>query len=186
MRKEYGKVLKRAFSACMKEIAPHFREIKVKSAHFWPGDRAYGWRINENVLCWIVLNPSQKDYDEFTILIGWSSRGRYPELSMVPCPEGPTAERGEFEKEEYLTRLPFLWSNEDKWWVIRQFAAPQSVDDLLAKMAPISDEEAERQVTPVVDDAIKKIAEIGLPYLAEYVAFANRGRSERQQEGHLS
>jgi hypothetical protein len=162
--------LRRAFSARMKQIAPDFRETKVKSACFWPGDRAFGWQVNESVWCWIVLNPSQKGYDEFTVLIGWSARGRYPELSMIPCLDAPTAARREFEKEEYLTRLPFLWSNEDKWWVIREFAASQSVDDLLAGMAPISDEEAERHVMPVVEDAIRKIVEIGLPYLAEYRA----------------
>ena len=128
----------------------------MKSVYFWPGDRAYRWQATDQVHCWIVLSPSKKDYDEFTVLIGWSRQGRYPELSMVPCAEYPTPNRGEFAREEYLTRLPYLWGNEDRWWVVKEFHAPQSVADLEASLQPIPPSEARDAVAPLVKDAISR------------------------------
>lgn len=151
----------------MKRAASHFEEVKVKSMYFWPGDRAYRWRASEQLHCWIVLSPSKKDYDEFTVLIGWSKQARYPELSMVPCAEEPAPDRAEFDREEYFTRLPFLWGKEDEWWVIKEFRASRSLAELEASLQPVSPSEAKEAVAPLVTDAVHKIKEIGLPYLEE-------------------
>jgi len=74
MRKEYGKALRTLFSSEMKRAVSNFEEVKVKSSYFWPGDRAFRWQATGHLHCWIVLSPSKKDYDEFTVLIGWSKR----------------------------------------------------------------------------------------------------------------
>lgn len=174
MRKEYGKALRALFSSEMKRVASHFEEVKVKSMYFWAGDRAYRWQAADQLHCWIVLSPSKKDYDEFTVLIGWSKQGRYPELSMVPCVEAPTPNRGEFNNQEYLTRLPYLWTNVDKWWVVKKFRAPTSVTELEASLKPILASEAREAVAPLVCDVISKIKEIGIPYLEELVKTANK------------
>jgi hypothetical protein len=165
MRKEYGKALRSLFSSQMTRAASHFEAVKVKSVFFSPGDRAWRWQANERLHCWIVLSPSKKDYDEFTVLIGWSRRARYPELSMVPCAELPTPGREEFAREEYLTRLPYLWGDDDQWWVVKEFRAAQSVAELAASLQPIPPSEARDAVDPQVRDPIGKIVEIGLPYL---------------------
>jgi hypothetical protein len=165
MRKEYGKALRTLFAEQMKQTVPHFEEVKVKSMYFWPGDRAYRWQANDQLHCWIVLSPSKKDYDEFTVLIGWSKQGRYPELGMVPCAEQPTPNRDEFANEEYLTRLPYLWTDEDRWWVVKKFRAPKSVAEIEASLKPILATEAKETVAPLVRNAIGKIQEFGLPYL---------------------
>jgi len=167
MRKEYGKALRSLFSSEMKRAVSDFEEVKVKSVYFWPGDRAYRRQATEQLHCWIVLSPSKKDYDEFTVLIGWSKRARYPELNMVPCAEHPTPSRDEFEQEEYFTRLPYLWGNEDKWWVVKEFRASETLADLEAGLQPISPSEAREAVAPLVRDAITMIKEKGLPYLQE-------------------
>ena len=167
MRKEYGKALRALFAAQMKHAVPHFEEVKVRSMYFWPGDRAFRLQVTDQVHCWIVLSPSKKNYDEFTILIGWSKRGRYPELSMVPCAEQPKPDRNEFANEEYLTRLPYLWTSEDKWWVVEKFRAPRSVTEIEASLRPLAAAEAKEAVAPLVHDAISKIEEFGLPYLGE-------------------
>ncbi len=167
MRTEYGKALRALFAKQMKQTVPHFEEAKVSSMYFWPGDRAYRWQATGQLHCWIVLSPSKKDYDEFTVLIGWSKRGRYPELDMVPCAEQPTPGQDEFSREEYFTRLPSLWTDEDRWWVVKEFRAPQSVADIEASLKPVSAAEATRTVEPLVRDAISKIQEFGLPYLKE-------------------
>jgi hypothetical protein len=167
MRKEYGKALRSLFASEMKRTAGHFEEVKVKSIYFWPGDRAYRWQATEQLHCWIVLSPSKKDYDEFTVLIGWSKQARYPEISMVPCAEHPTPNRDEFAREEYFTRLPYLWGKEDKWWVVKEFCASQTLEELEASLQPVPPSEAKEAVAPLVRDAVNKIKEMGIPYLEE-------------------
>ena len=169
MRKEYGQALRTLFAAEMRRVAPHFEAVKVKSRYFWPGDRAYRWRATETLYCWIVLSPSRKDSDEFTILIGWSRNARYPELSMVPCLELPTPDRDEFARDEYLTRLPYLWGQEDRWWVIREFKLRLTVAELEADLQPIPDVEAKAGVAPCVIEAVSRIRAVGIPYLEELV-----------------
>ena len=167
MRKEYGKALRILFAVQMKRVVGHFEQVRVASTYFWPGDRAYRWQASDQLHCWIVLSPSKKDHDQFTVLVGWSKQGRYPELSMVPCAERPTPDRHEFAQQEYLTCLPYLWTNEDRWWVVRKFRIPPTVVEIEASLEPIPATEAKEAVTPLVDDAINKIKEFGLPYLEE-------------------
>jgi hypothetical protein len=174
MRKEYGKALRARFSLEMKSALPQFEEVKVKSVYFWPGDRAFCWEASESLYCWIVLSPSNKDYEEFTVLIGWSKLGRFPELGMVPCAELPSAGREEFGNDEYLTRLPFLWGKEDRWWVVEELRMPLSVAELEASTQPISAAKANEMVAPAIEDAIEKLQERGVPYLEELVYFSTR------------
>lgn len=171
MRKEYGKALRALFTSEMRRIAPHFEEVKVTSRYFWPGDRAFRCQPTNGLACWTILSPSKKDYDEFTVLIGWSKQGRYPELSMVPCEQLPSPGRDEFAHSEYLTRLPYLVAQEDRWWVIEEFRAPRRVADIEAKLAPIPSSKARRAVTPVVKEAISQLETVGLPYLEEFSRF---------------
>jgi hypothetical protein len=174
MRKEYSQALRKIFSRRMKEELPQFSETKVSSMYFWPGDRAYGWSVTDKLRCWIVLSPSKKDYDEFNILVGWSKLGRYPELSMVRCAEHPSPERREFKHDEYLTRLPYLWTDHDVWWVVKEFRPAQSVADLKVSLEPVSAAEAHHHVQPRVEDAIRKLNEYGIPYLKELCHAFNR------------
>jgi hypothetical protein len=171
MRKEYGKALHALFAAEMRRVTPHFEETKVTSVFFWPGDRAFCWQPTDGVVCWIVLSPSKKDYDEFTVLIGWSKHGRYPELSMVPCEKPPSPNRDEFDQGEYLTRLPYLVTQKDQWWVVEEFHVALSVADLEAKLAPIPPFKAQQAVAPLVSDAISQIEAIGIPYLEAFARF---------------
>ena len=165
MRKEYGKILRNRFLRRMRDLVPEFEEEKVKSIYLAPGERAFSKLNNDGSKCWVVLCPSQKGYDEFTILIGWSVFGRYPELSMIPSNIWPSQDRSEFGQEEYLTRLPQLWTDQDTWWVIESFEPALSVEQIQAKMQPISQEVAEARVVPQVENAISRLIEVGMPYL---------------------
>ncbi|MET0026548.1 MAG: hypothetical protein ABW101_02830 [Candidatus Thiodiazotropha sp.] len=169
MKKEYGKALRQLFARRMKADLPQFRETKVKSLYLFPGERAYLWAVSEQLHCWVVLSPSPKDYDEFTLLIGWSTHGRYPELSCIPSMQSPTADRAEFAKHEYLIRLPMLWTDKGDWWVVRPFKPARSNKDLLAQVAPIAPDEALRQTQPRVDEAIEQLKSHGIPYLQAFV-----------------
>lgn len=145
-----------------------------------PGDRAFRWTAEGDLHGWIVLNPSPKDYDEFTVLIGWSRNGRYPELSAIPSFELPTPEHAEFAHEEYLTRLPFLWTRSDRWWVVQRPQVAATVDDLIRSIRPISADDARRAVERHVDDALEKIAAYGVPYLEALHLHLRRGRPSRE------
>ncbi|HOB51129.1 MAG TPA: hypothetical protein PK176_09985 [Acidobacteriota bacterium] len=169
MRKEYGKALRQYFAKQMKERLPEFKEETVQSVYLWPGQRAFGRSVSGSLKCWIVLSPSPKDYDEFTVLIGWSTWGRYPELSVIPSIQSPSPDRAEFSQPEYLTRLPQLWTQRDEWWVIQKFEPALTVEQMTARMAPIPAPAAEAKVIPRVDDAIDQVIKIGIPYLSEFV-----------------
>jgi hypothetical protein len=176
MRKEYGKALRQYFSKKMRETLPDFKEEKVKSVYLWPGQRAFGRTVAGSLTCWIVLSPSLKDYEEFTVLIGWSTLGRYPELSVIPSIQRPSPDRAEFRQPEYLTRLPQLWTHQDEWWVIEAFKPVFTVEEMTARMAPIPAGVAEEKVIPRVEDAIRKVMEFGIPYLSAFVeSRAGRG-----------
>ncbi|MGV8124635.1 MAG: hypothetical protein AB2L14_33220 [Candidatus Xenobiia bacterium LiM19] len=164
MRKELGKALRSLFSRAMKEKFHQFRETKVESVYFWPGERAFCLAGRKDLRCWIVLSPSLKDYDMFTVLVGWSRLGRYPELSMIPSIRLPDEAHGEFEEPEYLTRLPSLWTREDAWWVIREPLLEITIETLEKQSAPISPEEAQLLTAPHVCDALQKLGKYAVPY----------------------
>jgi len=170
MRKEYGAVLRKLFSAQMKQFLPQFEENKVESIYCAPGERAYRWIAHDPIHCWIVLSPDLKGYDQFHVLIGWSKRARYPELSMIPCAESPTPDHAEFAKDEFLIRLPSLWTQIDTPWVVRAFQAPASIEEFQTSLAPISPEQALHDVSLQVDDAVEQLRRQGLPYLEAFVA----------------
>ncbi len=174
MRKEFGKVLRDYFSRKMKSLVPDFAEEKVKSVYIGPGERAFCKKIDDSLYCWIVLSPSAKDYDEFTLMVGWSNRARYPELSPIPSHISPTPDRSEFSESEYLVRLPELFSGKDGWWVIKPFEAPLTIAQLQASLSPVSKQEAQALVIPQVDSAFNRLIETGLPYLKAYVDFKQR------------
>ncbi len=174
MRKEYGKALRKLFAEQMRETMPQFEAVKVQSMYFWPGDRAFRWAAGRNLTFWIVLSPDKKGREEFTLLVGWSRRGRYPELSVIPCPEGPSPERKEFASQEYLTRLPSLWTDRDVWWVVERLRVPRSISELQASLKPISAEAATAAVAPRVREAIAELQEHALPYFEELRSAVSR------------
>lgn len=173
MRKEYGKALRACFAKKMKSSIPEYVEEKVKSRYISPGERGFRKKFNESLHCWIVLAPSLQGYDEFTVMVGWSNFGRYPELRGIPSWIVPSASRAEFAEAEYLTRLPMLHRGRDDWWVVKPFrtfgSVEEIVEEITASMAPVPGMEAEALVQPLVDDAVNKLIKIGLPYLEEYV-----------------
>ncbi len=168
MRKEFGKVLRESFAAKMKAALPDYVAAKVKSPYLWPGERPFCKRVSDSLWLWIVLSPSQKDYDEFTVLVGWSTLGRYPELSLIPSLVSPTDERAAFAQPEYLTRLAQLWTTQDTWWVVRPFEQSVTTEQLQAWIAPITPEEAEKRVLPQVVEAMRRVTEFAVPYLDRY------------------
>jgi hypothetical protein len=173
MRKEYGKALRDKFDREMKARLPAFKLLKAKSMYLFPGERVYCRSPKESIYCVIILVPSRKDTDEFTIEIGWSKQGRFPELGMRPSGP-PTPTRTEFGETEFVCRLGELWTREDVWWpfgTIVKFDPLNPKDQIAALMAmtrPISSEEANAAVQGPVEDAIARLQTYAVPYLDEF------------------
>ena len=175
MRKEYGKALRSLFQEALKSAAPEFLPVKVKSKYFVPGDRAFERKLDNGSSLWINLSPNKSGYESFNVEIGWSALGRWPELNMVPFLLRPgSSEEEEFNLEEYMTRLPFLWSDEDLWFEIEPFRFSGTEEEMMVSLQrqteSITSVEAESKVGEVLPDCIEKLVTYGMPYLEKYVA----------------
>jgi hypothetical protein len=123
VRKEYGKALREQFAARMKQQLPQFQPVTVKHPSstkyaWWTGERVFRWIAKDSVHCFIILVPTPKGADEFTVEVGWSTLGRYPELTQRPG-DVPTLEREEFGKPEFTCRLSWLIPGLADWWSAR-------------------------------------------------------------------
>jgi hypothetical protein len=170
MRKEFSKALRTFFERAMKEQLPEYKPVKVKSVYLGPGERAYCWSPGGPVHCYIILVPSPKDTDEFTIELAWSVHGRFPELGMRPSGL-PSADLSEFRQEEFACRLGNLWTKEDIWWRLSNaapFEEALSFEALVARSKPVAAGEAEAAVEPQVRDAMEKLRTHGVTYLARF------------------
>jgi hypothetical protein len=170
MRKEYSRVLRDSFAKLIKANVPKFKPAKVKSQYLWPGERDFLWDTKELVHVYVILSPSLKGHDEFTIDIGWSRLGRFPEIGARGS-RSPTAERKEFQEMEFACRLSALWSDVDEFWKFYDDRALMSdpMQHILSQAQDITQEQAEATVKPHVEDAIDKLVNYGLPYLDAFV-----------------
>lgn len=178
MRKEYGKVLRKDFGAMLKEIAPEFKEWNFKDS-LLPGQRVYQWEVKDNIYCYIILLPSPKGGNNFTIELGWSKLGRFPELSCRPSTQFPSSTHDEFELPEYICRLGMLSEGNHDWWKIEEsgwdivkrggvFNELVAHQMIIESLKPLSAEEAEARVLPKLEAAMKMLADYGIPYLRKY------------------
>lgn len=176
MRKEYGKALRAVFTQEMKAHLPQFLPIKVSSFYIFPGEKAFRWVPAEPNHFWIILCPDQKGREAFTLELGWSRFGRFPELGTRPSTKVPSKNRDEFALDEYVCRLGMLMTGEDLWWRLEnplEYLDSQEtyMAYLQQKVSPISQEEATRVVTPHVEDAVEKLRLYAVPYLEEAQGF---------------
>lgn len=175
MRKEYGEALRDTFDRELKAKLPAFTPLKTGSKFVFPGERVYHRALREQIFCLIILIPSRKDTDEFTIEIGWSKQGRFPESGLRPSLEPPSPARTEFDQAEYVCRLSGLWGGGDFWWPVGAAADldPLNPEDqiawLMAMTGPISPQQARTAVQGSVEDAIGRITTYAVPYLDEFV-----------------
>ena len=171
MKKEFANALRDLFTEEMAKKFPEFKPVKMKSQYIWPGERVFCWVVADSVGCYIVLVPSQKGYDEFTVEIGWSKLDRFPEISArgihVPQPD-----HSEFARDEFLCRLSSLWGSADFWWQFYDVNKVMSdpVQHILIQTKKLTTAEAEETVLPHVVSAIGKLKEHGIPYLKRYAS----------------
>ena len=170
MQKEFSKVLKDYFDQEINVNFPQFRKTKYKSIYLFSSETIYTWQITESLNCFIILSPGLKGGEDFFIEIGWSCKGRFPELER---PSGrPTQERTEFDREEFICRLDNLWSLHSFGWKFYELDNINDVANFIEKSKTlISVEEAKKIVLPKVDDVISRLKNYGIPYLSEFLAY---------------
>ncbi len=158
MRKEYGNELRKQFTKRITSSFPDFEEIKIKSLYSIPGERVYRKVVSSALHLFITLVPQHSGDSTFTIELGWSKQGRFPELMMRPSLERPD-EEGVFEFDEYLCRLLALTGDyNERFWRIGN----DRTADLNLMMEPITKEQAQIDI----EEALNKY----FPLLDEYAS----------------
>jgi len=153
--------------------APHFAPGKVVPQFAWPGERAFSWAPSATKRCWVSVIPSSKGYNEFSIEIGWSSFGRYPELQSRPSIAATEQASDVFHLPEFMCNLASVGKAPAFWRVAPTLNSP-AADPLLAEaqavLARYSKQEAVVTATPLVTSAMQALLQYGLPFLVEYAA----------------
>ena len=171
MRKEYGRVLRRLFDERMRAELPQFEPVRLTSDYVWPGERLFRWDAGEGLYCWVILNPSAKGQQSFTVEVGWSCLGRFPELGSRPSVMAPPSLDEVAEMPEGTLRVASIRDGGDAWWELPDPALekPGDLQALLESMGPIRGEAAAAEVEPLVIDAIEQVRRHGVPYLEALV-----------------
>lgn len=173
MRKELSKALKEAFTQAMAAELPRFRETPIRSMYLNPGERVFSWEAAGAANLFVILVPHPKGPDQFTIELGWSVLGRFPELSMRPSLRLP--KRGEeFQESEYVCRLGEVAGGSDRWWSLAKAPVPAptvagALAALRERIAPLPAAEARALVQPAVADAVALLERNGVPYLEAWL-----------------
>ncbi|MCB1889467.1 MAG: hypothetical protein KDH20_17800 [Rhodocyclaceae bacterium] len=162
MRKEYGKVLRKACDEGMAAAGMGWERQALKSLWLMPGERAYARRLSDSLTGWCVLSP-HAERDSFTIDIGWSRLGRFPELGMRPS---ALVAEVDFGRDECWVRLGELATGEDICWEVGTGVA-RSMADLQAMVTPLDAATARARVLPCVEGALAALQAHGEAFLAE-------------------
>ncbi len=176
MRKEYGAALRELFTVGLARACPQFTLVKKHSTLAgFPGERAYCWRISETVILWVVLVPDGKR-EAFFVELGWSKKGRFPQLTMRPSLARPPDAGAE---EEYLCRLGELSRGNDFGWVVEELRLGATQQEVMAYITaqtqPISPDVARARVLPHAEEALRELVQHGLPFLSRHVQLGAQG-----------
>ena len=135
--------LRKIIGASQEALFPGFGLFDGESSYLWPNEIAYHKKVQGFDL-FLVLSPHEQDSSQFTVDVGWSRKGRFPELMMRPSFIDPDEDHSEFSQDEYFTRIGILENGIDKWWKI---TSPEDAADTLKNVAA----EVERVAIPYLD-----------------------------------
>jgi len=173
MRKVYAHVLRKLFAEGLIAADPAFefvRRHQPLASH--PGEHAFRRTVSPDVAHWVVLVPDSKR-EAFYLEVGWSRRGRFPQLTMRPSFVRP-ADAG--PEEEVLVRLRELAGENDSGWVIEEPPMGGTPAEMLAyivaQSAPLEPDVARERVAPLVDEALAVWIEWGRPFLERHAGGA--------------
>jgi hypothetical protein len=143
------------------------------------GNSLYSWQVAPDLFVYILLVISRKG-DRFTIELAWSRHGSFPaDLGPMSPRDNPVSKvrRDEPKEGRFRCRLGSLLPRpHDHWWYV---VPPRSMTQLEIELLAISEtgsaeefpvEQAKARIPDLVRDAVRQIAEYGMPYFAEVAA----------------
>lgn len=157
-----------SFAERLKTLYPKIQKCNVKLIR---GDVAFAIPTSSKTTSgYIILVRDHHGRNRFTIEVGWSTKGRFPDLPMRPS-GNPSVERVEFQKEEYTCRLSNIWSKRDYWWgkddPADQRSAPLNCEKEL-KPDQNDSVTVQSRAEKYVTDAVDRFNTHGMPYLDEF------------------
>lgn len=177
MSEKYKKLVTDVLGEKLKEQYPSIAKCHLK---LFRGDVAFSVPTTSEIISgYVVLVRDHHGRDQFTIEIGWSTKGKFPDSLGRPSGR-PTAERVEFQKNEFICRLSKFWSKYDPWWGQRSPRGGQSAsltDEGEAKVLQANGLDWQNCAIKHVADAVDQIKKYGIPYLDE--SFASKQVSRK-------
>jgi len=180
MKKPYRIAIEKLFSAELKRLCPEFNKVSVKPVCKYNGEAVFASDAVKATL-FISVIPHPKGHEEFTVEIGWSTKHRFPELSMRPN----MFDVNELGNDEGMIRLTSFskipgfgwtfrgvaWEWDQKYWLNPEAfrTTPVEIIDQDTKRVP-TDSEAVAAVGDAVTEAINELKTHGLPYLNKYLS----------------
>ncbi|MDH3207144.1 MAG: hypothetical protein OEO79_11065 [Gemmatimonadota bacterium] len=171
MRKEYRKAVRELFSRRLDEMLPNFHAVKLKSPLLFGGESVFRWAAGGELVCFVILVPDPKGRQSFTVELGWSGLGRFPEGSSRPTlmlgPDDPDP----VDVEEGIVRLGNLASRDDSWWDLPDptLERPGDLRVLQSSMEPIDSAIAIGHAEGPVNAALDVLVQDGHSFLRTWV-----------------
>jgi hypothetical protein len=182
MKKQYRMAINKHFSSELEKIDPGFEKISVISPCKYDGETVFVKKA-DNATLFICLIPDPKGREEFTVEIGWSTKHRFPELSIRPSIE-PGGNNDEFTKDEAMVRLTSFTKMDSFGWkfngVESEFeekyllrpevlkSTPKKIVERDFKRIP-GETEAVEVTRGAVYEAVNTLKIYGMPYLDKFL-----------------
>lgn len=166
MRARLRAAVEKCFERCLKSDLPGFERVDQVAL---PDEcELYERRVTSKFLLYVMLQYHDNE-DSFTIEIGWTLNGFFPEHLPMPRPPFEDAPTGDM-----LFRLGRLWEpTRDHWWHLAPVAYEVPLEEALKDYDRFlhdsflnrpSVKELLPRVKPLVRDAVSKLLEYGMPY----------------------
>ena len=168
MRKEYRKAVREVFSRRLRRMAPDLELVKVESPLLFGGETVFQWAPGGGFIGWVLLVPDSKR-QAFTVEVGWSNVGEFPEFGMRPSVMLGPDEPAPVDVPAGFVRLGGLASGTDVWWNLPDPALlePADLTALQASLEPIDLDAATRDAEAPVKAALEMLRGHGLSFLQE-------------------
>jgi hypothetical protein len=160
----------------MKEGLPEFVPVEPEGA--LRGGLLYRWPLSSNLMCYIYLQISAKDYQDSFMVELSCSRGEFP-INLVAF--GPSDVREgcvrfrlpELYRQEWVhksRRVPWWWIGQP---IVAEELTSKALERAIAGKRPLIDQgmpiqQALPLIEPQVRDAVDRIKRFGIPFFEQF------------------
>jgi len=163
MRKEYGKIARKLFLSHAKEKVPGFIARNDLKQALLPEEIALSQDLT-HLSVFIIFAPIRRGDDAFTIECGWSTKMKFPE--NLNRPTGFLSKPvSEISDNEYFFQLSNLENKPNFVWVLEKYDG--SLDFIINGPKPVTAEEAQGRIEPLMNDVFNTIKRLALPFFDE-------------------